>query len=137
MTGDIEAKPTVNTLFLGIGAVLASFMGTTGAAMLLIRPVIQTNKERAFKVHTILFFIGIVANCGGLLTPLGDPPLFMMYLTRCTVHLVFKTISGMVITNSLLLIIYFIADSLFSQKRTSKSDTRDETIISLLKFEGK
>ena len=65
---------------MAIGAVLASFMGTTGAAMLLIRPVIQTNKERKFKVHTILFFIGIIANCGGLLTPLGDPPLFMMYL---------------------------------------------------------
>jgi Na+/H+ antiporter NhaD/arsenite permease-like protein len=82
LTGDIEAKPKINTLFLGIGTVLASFMGTTGAAMLLIRPVIQTNKEREFKVHTILFFIGIVANCGGLLTPLGDPPLFMMYLRR-------------------------------------------------------
>ncbi|MGE5438599.1 MAG: sodium:proton antiporter, partial [Bacteroidota bacterium] len=80
LTGDIEAKPGINTLFLAIGAVLASFMGTTGAAMLLIRPVIQTNKEREYKVHTILFFIGIVANCGGLLTPLGDPPLFMMYL---------------------------------------------------------
>src|SRR4030042_5389342 len=79
LTGDIEAKPKINTLFLGIGAVLASFMGTTGAAMLLIRPVIQTNQERTFKVHTILFFIGVIANCGGLLTPLGDPPLFMIY----------------------------------------------------------
>ena len=71
LTGDIKAKPRTNTLFILIGAVLASFMGTTGAAMLLIRPVIQTNKERMYKVHTILFFIGIVANCGGLLTPLG------------------------------------------------------------------
>jgi len=59
LSGDIEATPTMNTLFLGIGAVLASFMGTTGAAMLLIRPVIQTNKQRQYKVHTILFFIGI------------------------------------------------------------------------------
>ena len=66
LSGDIAAKPKVNTLFLGIGAVLASLMGTTGAAMLLIRPVIQTNKQRTFKVHTILFFIAIVANCGGL-----------------------------------------------------------------------
>src|ERR1035437_7544924 len=61
LTGDIEAKPAVNVLFLGIGALLASFMGTTGAAMLLIRPLIQTNKERKYKTHTILFFIGIVA----------------------------------------------------------------------------
>lgn len=80
LKGDIEAKPWINTLFLGIGAVLASFMGTTGAAMLLIRPVIRTNAERKFKVHTILFFIATVANAGGLLTPLGDPPLFLLYL---------------------------------------------------------
>ncbi|MFN3394346.1 MAG: sodium:proton antiporter, partial [Candidatus Thermochlorobacter sp.] len=80
VTGDIEAKPLTNTIFLAIGAVLASFIGTTGAATLLIRPVLQTNKERIFKVHTVLFFIGAVANCGGLLTPLGDPPLFILYL---------------------------------------------------------
>ena len=78
LEGDIEAKPAVNTLFLAIGGILASFMGTTGAAMLLIRPVIKTNMERKFKVHTILFFIAIVANCGGMLTPLGDPPLFLL-----------------------------------------------------------
>ena len=78
LDGDIEAKPLTNILFLGIGAILASLMGTTGAAMLLIRPLIQTNRERKFKTHTILFFIAIVANCGGLLTPLGDPPLFLM-----------------------------------------------------------
>src|SRR5690606_6137821 len=80
LSGDIQAKPAINTLFLAIGGVLASFMGTTGAAMLLIRPVIRTNAQRKYKVHTILFFIAIVANCGGLLTPLGDPPLFLLYL---------------------------------------------------------
>jgi Na+/H+ antiporter NhaD/arsenite permease-like protein len=64
LSGDIKARPIINIMFLGAGAILASFIGTTGAAMLLIRPVIQTNKERKFKVHTILFFIGIVANCG-------------------------------------------------------------------------
>ncbi|MBQ1652156.1 MAG: sodium:proton antiporter, partial [Bacteroidales bacterium] len=80
LKGDIEAKPKINTLFLGLGSVLASIMGTTGAAMLLIRPVIRTNAERKYKVHTILFFIACVANCGGLLTPLGDPPLFLLYL---------------------------------------------------------
>lgn len=74
LAGDMEATPLRNSTLLGIGAVLASIMGTTGAAMLLIRPVINTNKERLYKVHTILFFIGIIANTGGLLTPLGDPP---------------------------------------------------------------
>ena len=65
LDGDIEAKPSINVVFMIAGAVLASLMGTTGAAMLLIRALIHTNKERKYKVHTILFFIGIVANCGG------------------------------------------------------------------------
>src|SRR5574344_1044697 len=79
ISGDIKAKPSINTAFLAIGFVLASIMGTTGAAMLLIRPLINTNAERKHKVHTILLFIAIVANCGGLLTPLGDPPLFLLF----------------------------------------------------------
>ena len=80
LSGDIKAKPIINTLFIGIGYFLASIMGTTGAAMLLIRPVISTNQQRSHKAHTILFFIAAVANCGGLLTPLGDPPLFLLFL---------------------------------------------------------
>ena len=80
LSGDIKAKPIVNTGFLALGYLMASFMGTTGAAMLLIRPVIATNSQRQYKVHTILFFIATVANCGGLLTPLVDPPLLLLYL---------------------------------------------------------
>ncbi|MDP2366020.1 MAG: sodium:proton antiporter, partial [Ignavibacteria bacterium] len=121
LTGDIEAKPSINTLFLGIGAVLASFMGTTGAAMLLIRPVIQTNKERTFKVHTILFFIGIVANCGGLLTPLGDPPLFMMYLRGAPFTWFFHLVPEWFITNALLLITYFFVDSFYHKKEPASA----------------
>ena len=78
--GDIQATPKVNTLILAIGFVLASLMGTTGAAMLLIRPLLATNSQRKYTTHTILFFIALVANTGGLLTPLGDPPLFLLYL---------------------------------------------------------
>ena len=78
--GDIAATPTVNTLLLFGGWMLASFMGTTGAAMLMIRPLLQINQQRKHRVHTVLFFIALVANCGGLLTPLGDPPLFLLYL---------------------------------------------------------
>ena len=110
LTGDIEAKPIINTLFLGIGALLASIMGTTGAAMLLIRPIIQTNKERDLKVHTILFFIGIVANCGGLLTPLGDPPLFMMYLRGAPFTWFINLFPEWLVTNVILLLIYFFVD---------------------------
>ena len=137
LTGDIEAKPSINTLFLGIGAVLASIMGTTGAAMLLIRPVIQTNKERTFKVHTILFFIGIVANCGGLLTPLGDPPLFMMYLRGAPFTWFLNLIPEWLITNFLLLVIYFIVDTYYHKKEPVSSLTRDKMNIHPIKIQGK
>jgi len=137
LSGDIEAKPIVNTTFLGIGAVLASLMGTTGAAMLLIRPVIQTNKERVYKVHTILFFIGIVANCGGLLTPLGDPPLFMMYLRGAPFTWFFHLFPEWLLANVLLLIIYFFVDSYFHKKEPAIALERDHTNIKPIKLEGK
>jgi len=116
VSGDIEAKPSINTVFMAIGAVLASFMGTTGAAMLLIRPIISTNKQRKFKVHTILFFIAIVANCGGLMTPLGDPPLFMLYLRGAPFEWFFKLAPEWLFTNGLLLIMYYIIDSFYYKK---------------------
>ncbi len=136
LSGDIEAKPSVNMMFLGIGSILASFMGTTGAAMLLIRPVIQTNKERKFKVHTILFFIGIVANCGGLLTPLGDPPLFMMYLRGASFSWFFSLFLEWLVTNGLLLIIYFFVDRYYYAKEPVKAILRDKSEIEPLKITG-
>ncbi len=108
--GNIEATPKNNTIILAIGAVLASFMGTTGAAMLLIRPLIKTNSERKYKVHIILFFIAIVANCGGLLTPLGDPPLFMMYLRGAPFEWFVTLFKEWFFINILLLVIFFIFD---------------------------
>ncbi|MEW6653307.1 MAG: sodium:proton antiporter [Bacteroidota bacterium] len=137
LSGDIEAKPIVNTSFLGIGAVLASIMGTTGAAMLLIRPVIQTNKERVYKVHTILFFIGIVANCGGLLTPLGDPPLFMMYLRGAPFTWFFHFFPEWLLTNALLLLIYFFVDSYYHKKEPAAALELDRSEIKPIKIEGK
>ncbi|MEX0613580.1 MAG: sodium:proton antiporter, partial [Pirellulales bacterium] len=80
ITGDLQAHPVVNASFLAIGGMLASFIGTTGAAMLLIRVLLETNKERKHVVHTVVFFIFIVCNCGGCLLPIGDPPLFLGYL---------------------------------------------------------
>jgi Na+/H+ antiporter NhaD/arsenite permease-like protein len=136
LSGDIEAKPIVNTAFLAIGAVIASMVGTTGAAMLLIRPVIQTNKERTYKVHTILFFIGIVANCGGLLTPLGDPPLFMMYLRGAPFSWFFHLIPEWFVTNALLLIIYFFVDRYFHGKEPEKAIELDHSQIRPLKLLG-
>ena len=78
--GNLHGSPGLNTAILAIGAVLASFMGTTGASMLLIRPLIRANDNRQHKAHVVVFFIFIVSNIGGSLTPLGDPPLFLGFL---------------------------------------------------------
>ena len=135
--GDIEAKPLINLTFLSIGTILASIMGTTGAAMLLIRPIIQTNKEREFKVHTILFFIAVVANCGGLLTPIGDPPLFMLYLRGVPFTWFLKLLPEWLFTNCLLLLIYFIVDSYYYKKEKRVNIVLDKKMIRSLKVTGK
>jgi Na+/H+ antiporter NhaD/arsenite permease-like protein len=80
ISGDIEAKPTTNLAFVLVGALLASVIGTTGASILLIRPILRTNRQRSRRTHIVPFFILIVSNAGGLLTPLGDPPLLLGYL---------------------------------------------------------
>ena len=77
VTGSLSGTPLANTGLMALGAVLANFIGTTGASVLLVRPLLRANKTREAKVHIVIFFIFIVSNCGGLLTPLGDPPLFM------------------------------------------------------------
>ena len=78
--GNLHGSPGLNTPILAIGAVLASLMGTTGASMLLIRPLIRANDNRKHTAHMVIFFIFIVSNAGGSLTPLGDPPLFLGFL---------------------------------------------------------
>ena len=113
LSGDIKAKPWVNTLFLAIGWILASLMGTTGAAMLLIRPLITTNQQREHKVHTILFFIALAANCGGLLTPLGDPPLFMLFLRGASFTWFMSLFPQWCFTGLILLAIYFALDTCY------------------------
>lgn len=135
--GDIEAKPVINTAIMAIGAVLASFIGTTGAAMLLIRPLINTNKERQFKVHTILFFIAIVANCGGLMTPLGDPPLFVLYLRGVPFFWFFKLAPAWLFTNSLLLVIYYFTDKYFHKKEPIENLRADHVNIRPISIKGK
>jgi len=116
LSGDIKATPLNNTLFLATGYVLASIMGTTGAAMLLIRPVITTNQERKYTTHTILFFIAAVANCGGLLTPLGDPPLFMLYLRGAEFSWFLNLFPEWIFTGTLLLLIYYFVDRYYYKK---------------------
>src|SRR5207247_3108949 len=78
--GSLSGTPLVNTGMLGLGAVLANLLGTTGASVLLIRPLLLANQSRRRTVHIVVFFIFLVANCGGLLTPIGDPPLLLGFL---------------------------------------------------------
>lgn len=100
-----------------LGTVLASWMGTTGAAMLLIRPLLRANESRRYKVHTVVFFIFLVANIGGSLTPLGDPPLFLGFLKGVsffwpTTHMFLP----MVLLSVLLLALYFVVDTVLMRK---------------------
>lgn len=125
ISGDIKATPLNNTLFLGIGYMLASIMGTTGAAMLLIRPVIATNQERKYTTHTILFFIAAIANCGGLLTPLGDPPLFMLYLRGAHFSWFFNLFPEWAFTGVLLLLIYYFVDRYYYKKEDWRNLAED------------
>lgn len=134
---DIEAKPINNTIMLAIGMVLASFMGTTGAAMLLIRPLLNINKQRKHTVHTVLFFIAVVANCGGLLTPLGDPPLFMLYLRGASFGWFFGLFAEWLTAGLLLLLIYFIYDTIMYKKEDADSLLHDALERESLKIEGK
>lgn len=136
LSGDIRATPGVNTLFLGIGAILASLMGTTGAAMLLIRPILETNKQRKHTVHTVLFFIAIVANAGGLLTPLGDPPLFLLYLRGAPFTWFLKLAPEALIIDLVLLSTYYIIDRINYAKESVKDIARDVTEVKPLRLEG-
>ena len=110
LEGDLEATPRTNAAFLGLGAVLASFVGTTGASMLLIRPLLQTNRERKHVVHTVVFFIFLVSNIGGCLTPLGDPPLFLGYLLGVPFTWTFRLFFPWLFTTALLLAVYVLWD---------------------------
>ena len=134
--GDLKATPAINSTILAIGWILASFMGTTGAAMLLIRMLIQTISERKYKVHTILFFIAIVANCGGLLTPLGDPPLFLLFQKGAEFTWFFNLTPEWAVTGLLLLGTYFALDTYYYKKEPKQNLEKDNTNIEPIKVNG-
>ena len=135
--GDLVAKPLTNTVILGIGWLLASFMGTTGAAMLLIRLVLQTISQRKYKMHTVLFFIAIVANCGGLLSPLGDPPLFLLFQKGASFMWWMQNMFlEWLVTGALLLLVYFLVDTYFYRKEPAENLAADVTEKVSLQFSG-
>lgn len=114
ITGSFSGTPVINTVMLFIGTLLASWVGTTGAAMVMIRPVLKANKTRQNKAHIVCFFIFLVANIGGALTPLGDPPLFLGFLHQVPFFWVTKAVlPHMLFTIALLLAIFFILDSFY------------------------
>ena len=136
LKGDIRATPRNNTIFLAIGGVIASFVGTTGAAMLLIRPLLATNKERHYRVHTVLYTIFIVANCGGLLTPLGDPPLFLGFLRGVPFTWTFNLLREYLFVNAMLLVSYYALDSYYYSQEPAKAVHDDDTAIEPLGLKG-
>ena len=116
LRGSLRGTPIVNTVILIIGTILASWMGTTGAAMLLIRPFLRANDYRKNRTFMVVFFIFLVANIGGSLTPLGDPPLFLGFLHGVTFFWTFNIMPHMLLTVGILLVIYFFLDSYHYKK---------------------
>jgi Na+/H+ antiporter NhaD/arsenite permease-like protein len=135
--GDLRAHALTNTVFIAVGGVLASFIGTTGAAMLLIRPLLETNRERKHVAHTVVFFIFVVCNCGGLLLPIGDPPLFLGYLNGVDFLWTLSLWRSWLFVNGLLLAIYFAVDHFYYYPHETKADIiRDERQVRRLQFSG-
>ena len=139
VTGDLAGSPRVNLLILVIGTVLASWMGTTGASMLLIRPLLRANAHRQYRVHSVIFFLFLVANIGGSLTPLGDPPLFLGFLKGVsffwpTTHLFAKTL----VLSVILLALYYALDSyLFNREGRPEAPSDEDTPPEKIQLQGK
>ena len=137
LRGDLAAHPATNTAFLAFGALIASFIGTTGASMLLIRPLLQTNSERKNVRHTVIFFIFLVSNVGGCLLPIGDPPLFLGYLLGVDFLWTLSLWKPWAVTCVLLLVIYYFWDLRAYRRELPQDIRRDETQITKLSCTGK
>ena len=137
--GNLRGSASLNTRLLGLGTLLASVMGTTGAAMLLIRPLLRANDNRRHKAHVVVFFIFLVANIGGALTPLGDPPLFLGFLKGIDFFWTARAMFWPTLTASMLLLALFHAvDSWFwRRKEEAHPASRDPTPDAPLAIDGK
>ena len=116
LKGSLAGTPIVNTAFLAVGGLLASFIGTTGASMLLIRPLLRANEKRVRKVHIVIFFIFIVSNGGGMLTPLGDPPLFLGFLRGVPFLWTLQLVAPWALVNGMLLVLFNVLDQTILNK---------------------
>lgn len=136
LEGDLEATPTTNAAFLLVGALLASAIGTTGASMLLIRPLLSTNRERRYVTHTIVFFIFIVSNIGGCLTALGDPPLFLGYLHGVPFTWTLRLWPPWLFATVSLLVVYFVWDTIVHRREPPERIRLDRTTVKPLHVGG-
>jgi Na+/H+ antiporter NhaD/arsenite permease-like protein len=136
VTGDLRADPRTNSAFIAIGTLLASFIGTTGASMLLIRPLLQTNRERQYKVHTVIFFIFLVSNIGGSLLPIGDPPLFLGYLSGVPFFWTLKLWKIWLPTCCLLLVLYYFLDRAYYRRELPGARAWDRTALEPMRIAG-
>lgn len=137
VTGNVHGTPVTNTSFLALGAVMASFVGTTGAAMILIRPLLRANDERRYNVHVVVFFIFLVANIGGALTPLGDPPLFVGFLRGVDFFWTMRNLAVETVLLSLLLLLcFFVLDTVLSRREPAYTPQRDPTPPRTIRVQG-
>jgi Na+/H+ antiporter NhaD/arsenite permease-like protein len=136
LEGDLEGRPSINTGILALGAVLANAVGTTGASMLLIRTVLRTNSQRKKRSHIPFFFVLIVSNCGGLLTPLGDPPLFLGYLRGVPFHWTFGLLPFWALANVYLLVAFYFVDRRAYRSEAAADIARDKTQVKPLRITG-
>ena len=129
LKGSLAGTPNINTLFLAVGAILASFIGTTGASMLLIRPMLRANEKRVKKTHLVIFFIFIVSNGGGMLTPLGDPPLFLGFLRGVPFLWTLQLWAPWALVNGLLLVIFnFLDQAVFNKEERERPGSQLEEV---------
>ncbi|HEY2995106.1 MAG TPA: sodium:proton antiporter [Methylomirabilota bacterium] len=136
LRGDLVATPATNTAFLALGAVLASVVGTTGASMLLVRALLQTNSERTHVKHTVIFFIFVVSNVGGMLTPLGDPPLFLGYLAGVPFTWTLRLLPHWALMVGVLLAAFFVFDSIQFSREPLAALQRDRARVQPLRVHG-
>jgi Na+/H+ antiporter NhaD/arsenite permease-like protein len=136
LRGDLEATPVTNTGFLALGGLLASFVGTTGASMLLVRPLLQTNRQRTHVKHTVIFFIFIVSNVGGMLTPLGDPPLLLGHLAGVPFAWTLRLWPQWGLMLVVLLAGFFVFDSVQFSREPLAAIRRDRALMEPLRVRG-
>lgn len=136
VTGDLPAYPRTNLLFLAGGAVLANLVGTTGASMVLVHPLLRTNCERRNTRHIPVFFIFVVSNCGGLLTPLGDPPLFLGFLKGVGFFWTARLWPQWLLANGLLLTIFYVWDRRAYRREATADLERERVRVHPLRVRG-